>query len=141
MPAHLWNDSAANPHLASGNTPYFYLAPVSCFPPQLAALTCQVWMAGQLQRASPWWGEMGLFALRARTLWDSAGFTLANPGERKETTESWLFKKKFSSEGSQSRVGKKGPGLRFGLGQRFAVSSCMSHLFSLILKLLFCKVR
>lgn len=84
---------------------------------------------------------MGLFALRARTLWDSAGFTLVNPGERKETTESWLFKKKFSSEGSQSRVGKKGPGLRFGLGQRFAVSSCMSHLSSLILKLLFCKVR
>ena len=62
-------------------------------------------MAGQLQRARPWWGEMGLFALRARTLWDSAGFTLVNPGERGETTESWLSKKTSSSKESQSRVG------------------------------------
>ena len=92
-------------------------------------------------RSQPLVGREGLFALRARTPWDSTGFTLVNPGERGGTTESWLFLKKSSSKEIQSRVGKKRPGLWFGLGQRFAVSSCVSHLPFLILKLLFCKVR
>lgn len=54
-------------------------------------------------RSQPLVGREGLFALRARTPWDSARFTLVNPGERGGTTESWLFLKSLPPK--RSRVG------------------------------------
>lgn len=128
-PAHLWNNSTAGPSPASENVSYFCLASVSLFPLPRAALTCLVGMAGQLWRASPWWGEAGQLPAK---YWGVAGFWWVYFGKLKgkRRNHGIMTFLKFSPIESKSRVGKRAQDSDLAWPPISCVTSCDSPAFS-----------